>query len=124
MVTLTITGGPSIQFPWQNNMTGQTAMEAAYNASASGTLTFLLQFYGSSLGYLVDMINGTFDTAISSGQPYFFWDFIVNGVSSSTGIDSTSINDGDVITFTFTTYNAEAHAATTLANKFKVKSAL
>ncbi|PWK78737.1 uncharacterized protein DUF4430 [Mucilaginibacter oryzae] len=124
MVTVTITGGPSVQVPWQANMNGQAAIEAAYNAlSAQKSFTFLLQYYGSQLGYLVDMINGTYDSFVSTYEPYFFWDFIVNGISSDTGIDNTWINDGDVITFTYTTYNAETHAATTLGQKFAAKSA-
>jgi hypothetical protein len=117
MVTLTITGGPTIRFAWQENMNGQTALEAAYN-TAGGKLTFMLQYYGTKLGYLVDMINGTFDSFLSADAPYFFWDFIVNGKSSLTGIDSTTINDGDVITFTYTMYVAETHAKTILAKKY------
>lgn len=104
-------------------MNGQTAIEAAYNAlSAQKSFTFLLQYYGSQLGYLVDMINGTYDSFLSTYAPYFFWDFIVNNVSSNTGIDSTPINDGDIITFTYTTYNAQTHAVTTLGQKFTAKS--
>ena len=123
MVTITITGGPSVQIPWQAGMNGQSAIEGAYNALlAQKSFTFLLQYYGSQLGYLVDMINGTYDSFVSTYAPYFFWDFIVNNISSQTGIDSTLINDGDVITFTYTTYNAQTHAATTLGQKFKAKS--
>jgi len=65
MVTITITGGPTLTFPWAEKMTGQSAMEAAFNnepvtADGSRKFIFMLQYYGA-LGYLVDMINGTFD---------------------------------------------------------------
>ncbi|MFC0515124.1 DUF4430 domain-containing protein [Mucilaginibacter angelicae] len=124
MVTITITGGPSVQVPWQQGMNGQTAIEAAYNAlSPQKSFTYVLQYYGSQLGYLVEMINGTYDSFLSTYAPYFFWDFIVNGTASNTGIDNTTINDGDIITFTYTTYNAISHADTTLATKFAAKSA-
>lgn len=123
MVTIEITGGPFVQVTWVEKMNGQIAIEAGYNALAGqNSFTFMLQYYGSNLGYLVDMINGTYDSFLSTYAPYFFWDFIVNNVSSNTGIDNTPINDGDVITFTYTTYNAEAHAATTLSAKFTAKS--
>ena len=124
MVTINITGGPTFQFPFQAGMNGQTALETAYNSPANNkSLTFLLQYYGSQLGYLVDMINGTYDSFISTYTPYFFWEFIVNGEPQNKGIDNTPINDGDVITFTYTTYDAATHTNTTLKAKFDAKSA-
>jgi len=94
--------GPAITFPRKTGMNGQTALEAAYNAqSMPKTFTFNLQYYGTSFGYLVDMINGTFDTALSTDAPYFFWDFAVNGDESQYGTDNTPISDGDIIEFSF-----------------------
>jgi hypothetical protein len=130
MVTLTITGGPTIKFPHSDGMNGQVALETAFNdqkAPLKGKkkFIFMLQYYGSALGYLVDMINGTFDTSMfqhNKATPYFFWDFQVNGQDSATGIDKTSINDGDVITFTFEPYPPLANAKPNLTAKFKAKS--
>lgn len=121
MVTLQIIGGPSYEIEWFEGMNGQDALQSAFDVSKSGDFTFSLQYYGAELGYLVDMINETYDTFISKYEPYFFWEFLVNGKSSSTGIDSTTIKNGDVISFQFITYNTEVHKNTTLQTKYKLK---
>jgi len=121
MVTVQITGGPSYQITWTQGMNGQNALQSAYDSSTHGDFTFSLQYYGTNLGYLVDMINETYDTFISKYEPYFFWEFLVNGKVSPTGIDSTPINDGDTITFQFVTYNIKTHQNTTLQTKYKLK---
>ena len=121
MVTVQIIGGRSYQMVWFQGMNGQNALQSAYDSSTQGDFTFSLQYYGANLGYLVDMINEMYDTFISKYEPYFFWDFLVNGKISSTGIDSTPINDGDTITFQFITYNSKTHQNTTLQTKYKLK---
>jgi hypothetical protein len=124
MVTLNITNGPSFQVIWFKGMNAQNVMEAAFNGQGTPrTFTYMLQYYGPGLGYLVDMINGTFDTALSSDAPYFFWDFIVDNNNSNTGIDGTPISDGQTITFSYTLYNAATHSNTVLGEKYSVKSA-
>jgi Domain of unknown function (DUF4430) len=129
MVTIEITGGPTLTFPWAEKMTGQIAMETAFNteqvaANGSRTFIFMLQYYGA-LGYLVDMINGTFDTFSfqnNVAHPYFFWDFEVNGKDSTAGIDNTPINDGDVITFNYEIYPPLAGTKPNLTAKFNAKT--
>jgi len=121
MVTIQIKDGPSYKIEWFSEMSGQSALESAYNSSTKGDFTFSLQYYGTKLGYLVDMINETHDTYISKYEPYFFWEFLLNGKISSTGIDHTQINDGDTITFQFVRYNATIHQHTTLQSKYKLK---
>ena len=121
MVTVQITGGPSYQIAWIQGMNGQNALESAYDSSTQGDFTFSLQYYGTNFGYLVDMINETYDTFISKYEPYFFWEFLVNGQVSPAGIDSTPINDGDMITFQFVIYNSQTHQNTTLQTKYKLK---
>ncbi|GGD06886.1 DUF4430 domain-containing protein [Hyunsoonleella pacifica] len=121
MVTVQITGGPTYNVTWYQGMNGQNALQSAYNSSTQGSFTFSLQYYGTQFGYLVDMINETYDTFISKYEPYFFWQFLVNGTVSPTGIDATTINDGDVITFQFVTYNAETHKNTALEAKYNLK---
>lgn len=121
MVTVQIKGGPSYQIAWFQGMNAQKALQSAYDTSNQGDFTFSLQYYGSNLGYLVDMINETYDTFISKYEPYFFWEFLVNEQVSHTGIDSTLINDGDTITFQFVTYNFQTHQNTTLQTKYKLK---
>ncbi|MEM9681585.1 MAG: DUF4430 domain-containing protein, partial [Bacteroidota bacterium] len=110
MVTIEISGGPSFKVEWQSGMNGQDALQKAFNSSTNqGDFTYSLQYYGTSLGYLVDMINETYDTFISKYEPYYFWEFLVNGIPAKTGIDSTLISDGDTITFQFVTYNPTSH---------------
>jgi hypothetical protein len=130
MVTLIITGGPTLKFPHSDGMNGQIALEAAFNSQKTPPkgkrkFIYMLQYYGSELGYLVDMINGTFDTFSlqhNISEPYFFWDFKVGKNDSTTGIDNTPISDGDVITFTFESYPPVANTKPNITAKFKAKS--
>jgi Domain of unknown function (DUF4430) len=117
-VTVTIVGGPSIAVPWIQNMNAQQALEGAYNQiNNTSQFTFSLQYYGSQYGYLVMMINETYDSFISSAAPFFYWAFYLNGVPSQTGIDQTVLNAGDTVTFAFETYSAETHQISTLGIK-------
>lgn len=122
MITVSILGGPSYVIQYTENMNGQQALELAYNsANNQGDFTYSLQYYGSTLGYLVEMINETYDTFISKYEPYFFWELMVNGIPSQTGIDKTILQDGDSIEFLYTIYNQETHQNPTLQTKFKLK---
>ena len=122
MITVSITDGPSVKIDYQPGMNGQQALEAAYNAIGAGNqFTYSLQYYGSKLGYLVDMINETYDTFISQYDPYFFWEFLVNGTPSTTGIDNTTLADHDTVTFTYTTYSTAIAENSTLQAKYKLK---
>ncbi|MEM8999938.1 MAG: DUF4430 domain-containing protein [Bacteroidota bacterium] len=122
MVTVEIKGGPSFQIQWFSGMNGRDALQNAYNASKNqGDFTFSLQYYGSKLGYLVDMINETYDTFISKYEPYYFWEFLINGKTSQTGIDQTVLNDNDIISFQFVAYTTNTHVNTTLQTKYKLK---
>ncbi|SKB02128.1 protein of unknown function [Prosthecobacter debontii] len=99
-------------------MNAQQALEGAYNQiNNTSQFTFSLQYYGAQFGYLVMMINETYDSFISSAAPFFYWAFYLNGVTSQTGIDQTVLNAGDTITFAFETYSAETHQASTLGIK-------
>jgi Domain of unknown function (DUF4430) len=106
-------------------MNAQNALEAIVNDPANkNKFTFLLQFYGSTLGYLVDMINGTYDTMTTTGntgQPYYFWDFLYNGSSSTKGIDSVLLQDNDTIGFNFEIYDPAQHTGTSLETKWNTK---
>jgi hypothetical protein len=82
-VSLEVAGGPFVEVPWKAGMTAHVALEAAYNQiNSSATFTYALQFYGSQLGYLVLMINETYDSFISSAEPFYYWEFLVNDVSA------------------------------------------
>jgi hypothetical protein len=121
-ITLTVNAGPTVSLGWSAGMNAQDAMESAQQQVGTSAFTFALQYYGQSLGYLVLMINETYDSFISSAAPFFYWEFLVNGQASQTGIDSTKINDGDTLTFRFTVYNAATHATTPLGVKHRLRA--
>ena len=102
-VTITIEpeGKTIAGIPWTSGMNVQQAMERAYSVPPG--LEFALQYYGASLGYAVIMIDGTFN----AGNEYWF--LYVNGILSSTGIDETILNDGDVVGFVYEAYNESTH---------------
>jgi hypothetical protein len=117
-VTVSVTGGPSVSVPWTAGMTTQDALELAWNAiNSTSKFTFGLQYYGKTLGYMVFMINETFDSFLSSDAPYFYWEFLVDNVPQSQGIDSVKPAAGQTVTFTFTQFVAEQHAGTLLGAK-------
>ena len=123
MITVSVEDGPSVTLPWHSGMNAQDALEAAYQQINSTALfTYALQYYGPKLGYLVLMINETYDSFLSSAAPFFYWEFLHNGKQSPTGIDSTTLNDGDVIAFQFTIYNAVTHATTPVGEKHRLRT--
>lgn len=117
-VSVEVVGGPTAQVPWTPGMTAQEAIEAAYNQiNSSATFTYALQFYGSQLGYLVMMINETYDSFISSAEPFFYWEFLVNGQPATNGIDNTILSSGDAISFSFVQYVPAKHKGSLLETK-------
>ena len=117
-VTVQVVFGPTIIVPWTTGMNAQQAIEEAYNTQVpAGEFTYALQYYGTSLGYLVVMINETYESYMSSAAPFYFWEFLVNGTAATTGIDGTILNSGDVVTFEFQVYNP-IQASPTVAAKY------
>jgi hypothetical protein len=117
-VTVEVTGGPSVDVAWTSGMSAQDALELAWNTiNSTAKFTFGLQYYGTSLGYMVFMINETYDSYLSSAAPYFYWEFLVNNTPQSKGIDGTTLSSGDTVTFTFSPYIPQQHAGTTLQAK-------
>lgn len=124
-VTVAIDGGPTISVPWSEGLNAHQALEAAWQqVQDADTLTYGLQYYGSSLGYLVFMINETYDTFLSVSQPFFYWEFLINGSPASAGIDQTVLDSGDVVGFVFETYEPTKHAGSLLEAKheFQLKA--
>jgi hypothetical protein len=110
-VTLTISDGTSINnVPYTANMTARNVLEAAYNLSVNPPtmpqINFWIDYYGFSLGYLVNMINGT----TQMGDNYWF--LYINGNVTTTGVDETIINPGDQVAFKYEAYNSSVHAQT------------
>jgi hypothetical protein len=117
-VTVEVVGGPTAQVAWTESMTAQRALEAAYDQiNSSATFTYSLQFYGTQLGYLVMMINETYDSFISSAEPFFYWEFFVNNQPANKGIDNTFLSAGDTIKFSFELYIPAKHGGSLLETK-------
>ena len=108
MVSITVDNGSAVQVDWTSGMNAQTALERAYSQ-----ITFGITYYGSSLGYLVVMLNGAYDSPTSG----YYWAFYYNGQYATQGIDYTILNDGDSISFVNTSYNEEKHKGTLLEVK-------
>jgi hypothetical protein len=123
-VELTVVGGPAITVPWFEGMNAQQALEGAYGQlNNNSQFTYALQYYGSGLGYLVMMINETYDSFTSSAAPFFYWEFLLNGSPATSGIDSTVLNPGDAVCFSFEMYEATRHEASTLKAKHALQVA-
>lgn len=106
-ISISISGGPSANVTWTSSMNAQQALELAEDVLQEEFI-YSIEYYGSTLGYLVNMINETYDTFKSSSKPYFYWEFLVNGSPSPTGIDQTILNDGDEVSFTFKSYDTSS----------------
>lgn len=124
VVTVVVVGGPSAQVPWTDGMTALNAMELAQGVIEplpNEQFTFGLQYYGRALGYLVNMINETYDSFISRGgegaSPFFYWQFLVQGAPAVQSVERTKLNAGDVISFEFETFDPASHRGTLLAAK-------
>jgi hypothetical protein len=116
-VTLEIVGGQSINVPWVAGMNAQQVLEEAKTSQPpGGNFTYGLQYFGS-LGYLVFMINQTFETFLTTEAPYLYWEFLVDGTPASKGIDQTTVNSGQTVTFELELYDPAKHSTTTVGAK-------
>lgn len=125
-VKVQVIGGPGADVVWAPGMTVLQAMELAQaqiEPNPKEQFTFALQYYGAGLGYLVCMINETYDSFISRGgeqaTPFFYWNFQINDKDVMGSVDRTAVKDGDVVEFEFKAYDPNAHAATSLGAKHK-----
>jgi Domain of unknown function (DUF4430) len=116
-VSVVITGGATIPVPWAEGMTVRQALEGAHD-TAPRDLTFEVQYFGHRLGYLVAMINETYDTFRVEPMPNYFWHLLVNGTDPGTGIDETILSSDDTVSFTLERYDSARHAGTLLEEKF------
>jgi hypothetical protein len=126
MVEVTVVGGPSASVAWQSGMTALRALELAQaqiEPDPNEQFTFCLQYYGDALGYLVNMINETYDSFISRGgekaTPFFYWHFFINDTPATKSVDRSILDDGDIIRFSFEQFVAVSHGNTLLAVKHR-----
>ena len=98
MITINIQDKPLVEIEYLHPMNAQQALEMAYDIIDDATqFSYSLEYYGANLGYLVDMINDTYDTYESGEHPYFFWELLVNNKEAMVGIDNLDLHDNDVI---------------------------
>lgn len=110
-MTISINGQLDRTFPritWHSGMNVQNAMEIAYGTEQG--YDFALQYFGPDLGYEVVMIDNISQQAGSDA--FLFWQLSINGAISRTGIDETSLNDGDEVEWNYTPYTSESHDQT------------
>lgn len=120
IVDVEVVGGPRVSVGWNDGMNAQDALEEAHRViNDTQKFTYALQYFGSSLGYLVLMLNETYDSFISSSSPFFYWEILVNGAPASTGIDHIQLQPGDHLMFTFERYDPAKHARSTLRVKYE-----
>lgn len=129
IVQVSVVGGPQASVRWREGITALQAMElasAAIEPDPNEQFTFGLQYYGSALGYLVNMINETYDSFISRGgekaSPFFYWDFLVNGKPATKSVDRTILSRNDTVSFSFERYVDERHGHTLLKHKNLMQS--
>ncbi len=92
--------------PWSSGMNAQNALEQAY---ATGTgYSFSLQYFGVPLGYEVMSFDGI--AAQQGSDTGFYWEFIYNGNPARQGIDSTLLNDGDTLLFSYVAFSEAVHS--------------
>jgi len=99
-----------------SGMNVQQVMEAAYAAEMTtpqkGIVEYTLEYYGPSLGYEVLTLNSISLQVGADGATTLFWELLINGQMSSTGIDSTFPADGDSIQWNYTSYSSDRHSGT------------
>lgn len=120
IVDVEVVGGPRTTVAWTKGMNAQDALEEAYRLiNDTKKFTYALQYFGSSLGYLVLMFNETYDSFISSSSPFFYWEILVNGTPATQGIDHILLQPGDHLMFSFERYDPVKHQSSTLRAKYE-----
>lgn len=122
-VNVEVAGGVNVDVNWTMGMNAQRALELARDQiNDSKKFAFALQYYGATLGYMVFMINGTFDSFSAEAVPNYYWHFFVNDISQTVGIDERELDAGDRVKFSFDQYDPTQHADTVLGRKYKFYS--
>jgi hypothetical protein len=99
-----------------SGMNVQQVMEAAYAAEMTSpqkaVVEFTLEYYGPSFGYELLTLDSISLQVGADGGTSIFWELLVNGQMTTTGIDSTYPNDGDSIQWNYTIYSPDRHSGT------------
>jgi hypothetical protein len=118
-VSVAIVGDGTITVGWTDGMNVQQALEAAHDVNPD--LTFSLQYFGS-YGYLVQMINGTYESFVAANGPAYYWELFVNGTPAQAGIDGTILNAGDAVSFEYVRFEPDVHEGTLLQIKHESRA--
>ncbi len=120
IVDVEVVGGTRVSVAWKQSMNAQEALEEAFRIiNNTKAFTYALQYFGLALGYLVLMINETYDSFISSSSPFFHWEILVNGIPATKGIDHIILHSGDHLMFSFERYDPLKHKNSTLQLKYE-----
>jgi hypothetical protein len=102
--------------PYVSGMNVQQVMEAAYAAEMTSPLKavveYTLEYYGPSFGYELVTLDSMSLQVGADGESSAFWELLLNGQMTSTGIDSTFPADGDSIEWNYTIYSPDRHSGT------------
>jgi len=100
--------------PYQTGTNVQQAMQTAYDSDPAiqRTLQFQLEYFGEQLGYELTTLDAIAAQVGGDAETFLFWELLINGQISQTGIDQTYPADGDTIGWNYTIYTAERHAGT------------
>lgn len=97
-------------------MNVQQVMEAAYaeemTSPQKAVVEYTLEYYGPSFGYELVTLDALSLQVGADGETSVFWELLLNGEMTNTGIDSTLPLDGDSIEWNYTIYTAHRHAGT------------
>lgn len=119
------TGGTTVNnVPYTSGMNAQQALEAAFNTFTNPptlpTINFWLEYFGTYhqtyLGYMVTNMNGI------TQQGSNYWMLYVNDTQATKGIDSTTLSDGDTVSFKYEAYSEEKHGHTILKHYHSAKT--
>jgi hypothetical protein len=121
-ITLVIVGGPIITVPFDAGINAQQVMERAFDlVNDRKKFDYALEYFGTSLGYLVVMINDTYESFISSSEPFYFWEILVDNHPASTGINHLPLQAGATLTFELRPYGAGITSKSTMHAKYQAR---
>jgi hypothetical protein len=127
-VKVEVIGGPYADVAWREGMSALSAMieaQSIIEPNPNEQFTFALQHY-TGLGFLVIMINETYDSFISRGgetaSPFFYWNVKVGGSGITTSVEKTILRAGDVLTFDFGRFDPNAHSGTMIETKHNLQT--
>ena len=124
-VSITVSDAQPIEVPWNPGMNVQQALEATYNrVENANVFSFAIEFFGTyqslpygPLGYMVVMLNGTYDLPDQSQ----YWALYINNIPATKGVDNSFLNSGDSVLFLNEPYSEQKHSKSAVALRHKIQ---